>query len=278
MRSHTDTQIARALQDLDAADHSLGEAQRARAARTREEIVASGPVEPTRTSPPHRAPRRRATRPLLVGGVLAAVAAVAAVVAGPVLVRGDEAFASWSPTPVELRGAARAAAVEACLALQSEETAGLGVEPAAEPVTLVAEERGGWTYVLFRVAGLSQPELEGSCLMPAYLVRNPEPGAGGFFGGLSGADDTAGPTRGRTAVREDEYGVGSVGDDMFARVEGQAGADVARIEVVTPGGLKVEASVDEGHWAAWWPVDNDDLGATEMLTYEVTLRDGTVTD
>lgn len=276
MKTDRDASIVRALQDLDAADQSLDAAQRSRAARTREQIVRSAPAGPALPSPPDRAPRRRVTRPLLVGGILAAV--VAAVVAGPVVLRGDEAFASWSPTPVELRGAERATAVEACVVLQSGGSSQLDIEPTAEPVALVAEKRGGWTYVLFTVAGSSQPEVEGSCLMPADLVRDPEPGVGGFFGALSGSDDTAGPTRSRTAVREDEYGVGSVGDDTFTHVEGRAGADVVRIEVVTPGGLEVEASVDDGHWAVWWPVDNDGGGVTESPTYEVTLRDGTVTN
>lgn len=66
---------------------------------------------------------------------------------------------------------------------------------------------------------------------------------------------------------------------MYA--EGRAGADVVSIEVTTPGGREVAASIARGRWAVWWPAGNDSVGNPEVSgapTYEVTLRDGTITD
>ena len=131
---------------------------------------------------------------------------------------------------------------------------------------------------MFTVPGRSGSRLQGSCLLPDDLVAEPRPGEGGFFGSLGGADETAGPAPTRKAIREDESGVGSVDDEFFAYVEGRVGSDVAGIEVLTPNGLRVEASIDNGRWAAWWPGNEDYPKVAGAPTYRVTLRDGTVTD
>ncbi len=111
-------------------------------------------------------------------------------------------------------------------------------------------------------------------------------GAGAPRASRTGEAASAAPTRppdwrGRDVAREDTYGVGSVNGETFVYAEGRAGADVADIEVTTPGGLEVEASIDNGRWAVWWPAGDDSPDHPEMSgapTYEVTLRDGTVTD
>ncbi len=217
---------------------------------------------------------------MLLGGVTVA-AVSAAVVLGPVITGRTEAFASWSPTPVALVGAERTAAHHACLELQSDGGGELAFDPGADGSVLLAEARGGWNYIIFTVTGSSGRELEGSCLVPDDLVAEPRPGEGGFFGGLGGAEETAGLQPQRDAVREVTSGIGSVDDEMFVFAEGRAGAEVTSIEVTTPGGLKVDASLESGRWAVWWPVGDDSPGSREMSeapTYEVTLRDGTVTD
>ncbi len=278
--THQDSPITRALRALDAADHELAQGQRARAAATLERILATDPDVATPTSAPPAGPQRRRSRLLLAGSAVVVTAAAAAV-AIPIVTDESPAFATWSPTPVELTGAERRSAVEACLVLQGNDVEELDFDPRANASVLVAEARGGWSYVVFRVAGASGTELQGSCLVPDEQVADPRPGKGGFFGSLGPADETSGPAPAPAVAREDGSGAGSVDDEAFGYAEGRAGDDVVSIEVTTPGGREVEASLANGHWAAWWPagdnsVSNPELGGAP--TYEVTLRDGTITD
>jgi hypothetical protein len=276
MTTRDDAVTTRMLRELDPADSELTRAQRRRAATTLERILATDPEGPAPTAvAPGRGPLRRPR--LLAGAVLTALAATVLV---PMAVGGGEAFASWSSTPTKLDGEKRSAALAACLVLQGSDDGQLALDPAAPAATLLAEARGGWTYLIFTTTGSSGRKLEGSCLVPDDLVAAPRPGEGGFFGGLGRADELGGRPPANGVVREDTNGVGAVDDAMFVFAEGRAGIDVAGIEVTTPDGRQVEASIEHGRWAVWWPV-NDDSGdspeMTEAHTYEVTLSDGSVT-
>lgn len=265
------------LRHLDAADRVLSPQQRSRATATLERIVASGPDAPGAGSAAPVKPRRRASRLLLAGAAMTVAATVALVL--PTVLNGSQAFASWSPVPVPLTGADRAAVVDACLVLQSDGGGGLQFAADAHASVLVAEARGGWSYVVFTVAGSSRP-LQASCLLPDDVVTDPQPGKGGFFGSLEPTADLAAPSPAPDVVRQDSYGVGAVDREAFVYVEGRAGADVHRIEVTTPGGRHVQASLAHGHWAAWWPAGDDSMDnpeLTEAPAYVVTLRDGTTT-
>ena len=278
MTTHDDP-TTRALRGLDAADREIVRAQRTRATATLERILATDPEEPTQVATPAGETRRRPYRLLLAGGVV--VAAVTAALAIPTISQQGEAFASWTPTPVPLTGAERRAAADACLTLQGRHGGELAFDARADASVLVAEARGGWSYVLFNVAGASGFDLEGTCLMPDDVVADPQPGGGGFFGGLSRADELDRRPPARDVAREDTYGAGTVDDEAFVYAEGRAGADVVGIEVTTPGGLVVEASVVRGRWAVWWPAGDARMDNPELIgapTYEVTLRDGTVID
>ena len=280
MTTSDDNPTTRALRGLDPADREIDQAQRTRATATLERILATDPDEPTNVATPAGEPRRRRYRLLLAGGVV--VAAVSAALAVPTISQQGEAFASWSPEPVALTGDRRTAVTDACLTRQGTLQDGeLAFDPRADASVLVAEARGGWSYILFRVTGASGFELEGSCLMSEEIVADPESGEGGDFGSLSRADDMGRPPPARDVAREDSYGVGVVDDEAFVYAEGSAGADVVGIEVTTPGGLVVEASVARGRWAVWWPAGDDSMDNPELTgapTYEVTLRDGTVID
>jgi hypothetical protein len=164
-----------------------------------------------------------------------------------------------------------------CLVLQAGDHDGLAFESDARAAVLLAEARGGWTYVLLTVAGSSGYLLRASCLMPADLVAHPRAGEGGFFGSLERDDELVEPAPPRDGLRQDSSGSGSVDDEAFVYVEGRAGTDVASITVTTPRGREVEASIEHGHWAVWWPAgdaspNNPDL--SDAPTYTVTVRDG----
>jgi len=278
MNTPDNAAITRVLRSLDAADPDLDGEQRAHAVATLERILTTDPHTPTTTSAPApRLSRRRLRRVVLAAGL---VAVPAVVVAGPIISRDSEAFASWSPTPVELTGAERTAAVDACLVHQSDSGGDLDFAPDSKATVLVAEARGGWNYVIYTVVGASGHQLQGSCLVPDDLVAEPRPGEGGVFGSLSQVDEVE-PAPGRDVARQDTYGAGAVDDDAFVYAEGRAGADVVGIEVTTPTGQEIQASIDNGHWAVWWPAGDNSMqnpNLTGAPTYEVTLRDGTVTD
>ncbi len=268
----------RALRDLDAADRVLGSDQRRRSVATLERILATDPGAPPTTAPGGPARPRRRRRPLLAAAG-AAACVTAALVVGPTLTGGSDAFASWSAVPSRLTGTPRAAALEACLVLQGSEGGELALAPGATGTVLLAESRGGWDYLLFRARSASGRRLEGSCLMPERMVQDPRPGEGGFFGSLGPASDSAGPAPAARAVRQNSYGVGVVDDDAFVYAEGRAGSDVRGIEVTTAGGRHVRASLAGGRWAAWWPAGDASQRNPEITgapTYRVTLRDGTV--
>lgn len=223
-----DTMTTAALRDLDPAPTTvLTDAEGERADATFARILAATPSHeqlPEKT----RRPRQRLTRLLVpVGLVVAAGAAVPALLLG-----GDSAFASWTPTPEPLTGAAQAEAATAC-------RAALAVPDQGERV-VIAERRGGWTYVL--LAGLDS---EASCLMPEGLVDQEDPAADareGFMGSYT-SDPGEAPTLGRSGIIG--YGAdGSVptdglwdfGDDeeWVTHVDGYVGSDVVGVTVHTP--------------------------------------------
>lgn len=258
-----------ALRDLDPApDTALTTAERERADAMFARIVATS--SPSRTAERRRrAPRR--WRPVLVPAGLAGV--VGATV--PALVLGGSAFGSWTPAPAPLTGAARAEAAASC-------RAGFDV-PAGDGQIVVADERGDWTYVL-----LSGRRLETSCLMASDLVDGvaADPGRVGFMG-----SHTADPSPAPDLEPDSIVGYGAVGsmpvdrpwpfpdgEEWVVEVEGHVGRDVTAVLVRTSDGPAVEASVDHGRFAAWWPSPEPSSGhpdALAGLTYTVTLADGT---
>lgn len=267
-----DTMTAAALRDLDPAPTAvLTDAERERADATFARILAT-PTSHDRVLEESQRPRRRLTRLLVPAGLIgAAGAAVLALLLG-----GGSAFASWTPKPEPLTAAAASEAATTCRsALEVPDLTGQVV---------IAERRGGWTYVL-----IASPEAEGACLMPDDLVGRQDPAnhkREGFFGNYT-ADPVEAPTLARDRIEETSSMTGSVttpgfwllGDDegWFSLVEGYVGSGVAGITVHSPTGLDVEASVANGRFAAWWPSEqpsSENLDAMGAWTYTVTLDDG----
>lgn len=274
MNKHSDTLTTAALRDLDPAPTTvLTESERERADATFARILATPRDEPVPEAS-ERPGRPRGRLLVLVGLLGAAGAAVPALLLG-----GGSAFASWTPTPEPLTGAAAAEAATACLAASPGPDQGERV--------LLAERRGGWTYVL-----LAGPKTERYCLMPEGLVGHENPAKHkkeGFMGGTYRLDDSETsptPARGRLiqtgagATSVPTNGLWNFGDDeeWVSQVEGYVGSDVTGVTVHTPAGIDVEASVANGRYAAWWPSavpSSENPEAMEAWTYTVTLADGT---
>jgi hypothetical protein len=270
MNKHTvDTITTAALRDLDPAPTTaLTDAELERADATFARILAT----PHHDQAPEESDRPRRRRRLVLAGLVgAAGAAVPALLLG-----GGSAFASWTPKPEPLTAAAATEAATTC-------RAALQVPDQGERV-VIAERRGGWTYVL-----ITGPEAEGACLMPDDLVGHQDPAdhrEEGFFGTYD-TDPVEAPTPARDRIVETESMAGSVptpghwpfrnDEGWFSWVEGYVGSDVTGVTVHTPVGTDVEASVANGRFAAWWPSDQPSSENLEVMgawTYTVSLADG----
>jgi hypothetical protein len=256
MNKHTaHTLTTAALRALDPAPKTvLTEAELERADATFARILATPSHDPVTTKPDR--PRRRRSRLLVPVGLAGAAGA-----AIPALLLGGSAYGSWTPTPEPLTATDAGAAVATC-------RAALGV-PDQKIRDLITERRGEWTYVL--IAG---SEGEGACLMPNDLVgQDAAADRGAFFGTYDPATDVVdAPTLARDRIVEIGSMEGSTDEGWFSWTHGYVGRDVTGVTVHPPSGPDVEASVDGGRFAAWWPEANP--GATEASTYTVSLADG----
>jgi hypothetical protein len=118
---------------------------------------------------------------------------------------------------------------------------------------LVAEQRGKWTYVL-----ISDPKAELACLMRNSLGgHDPDE----VFVSYDTNPENA-PTVARDRVVEIGSGQNSTDEGWFREdgwltwTYGYVGSDVTGVTVRTPLGFDVEASVDNGRFAAWWHQTN----------------------
>ncbi|WP_028660523.1 hypothetical protein [Nocardioides insulae] len=260
MNKHSAAALTAALRDLDPAPEAvLTDEERRHADAAYDRIVAT----PHGVGPAAGGPRRRRWRLWVPLGLAAAAAA-----AIPALVLGaGSAFASWTPTPEPLAPAEATAAAAAC-------RAGLGM-PAGPTPTLVAERRGDWTYVL-----ISEPDAEGSCLMPNDLVGQDD--SDHEVIGSYDPDPGKAPTLAPDRIDETGSMASSTDEGWFRKgwltwTHGYVGSDVTALTVHTPLGFDVEASVEDGRFAAWWPSDqpsSENLEVMEAWDYTVTLADG----
>ncbi len=225
-------------------------------------VLAVDPAQPTTGSeetPPRRRVRRR--RIAVPAGVLAATAAATAV-----LVAGQPAYADWTPVPVALSAGEATEAARSCLAHQG--------EPGDTPAdVLIADRRGPWIYVL--VASAQQ---ESSCVMPESLVgTTPSTTDRRMHAGGAGEvlTDPVGARRVDVAI----WSASGTDEGLFMLIEGRVGSEVAGVEVLTPTGKRVTASVHDGRFAAWWPAGRSSTRTPELTgapSLQVTMTDGTV--
>ncbi|MEU9509380.1 hypothetical protein AB0D32_24230 [Micromonospora sp. NPDC048170] len=268
MNVHTpdsaNSRLDAALRSLDAASTPTAE-QHQRAAATLERIVATAPAADT--NPGAAAPVRRTRRRLLLVPVAAAALTAAAIVL-PTGNDGGRAYASWTPVPTALTAAEIDAVAPACR--KRLRGGSLDLERAR---LVLAERRGEHVALLYRT---DDPDISGSCLARNLQgdddVDDVDVGIGGSTGPALPA-----PARGFTQGTIADYRDASVTD-------GAAGADVAGV-TIHAGNLTVQASVSNGRYVAWWPGaalerDRDqpsgEDGARPIITYDLTLTDGTV--
>lgn len=261
MTRHTTDDIDNALRSLDAAgESSLSEGEQRRADDTFARIVSSvEDVSPVVA--PVRSRRRRRLIPL---GALAGAGAVTTAL----MFSGGSAFASWTAQPEPLPLGKAAAAADTCRAK-------LDV-PESSNETLLAERRGGWTYVF-----ISSPTGEATCLMQNTVVGK-DPDGQEIFADL--AEPTPQAAVDPRGIEETGSTAASTDTGLFRKgyltwTYGYAGAEVKAVTVRTPLGDDVEATVENGRFAAWWPSERPSSKNTDVMgawQYTVTLDDGSV--
>ena len=223
-------------------------------------------------------PRSGRGRPALAAGVVALLAAL--VVAVSLVGLGTEApraFAGWSATPTVATGDQARRAEEACrpglpssraIERARETAAGrheswpVGDIPAGAWHAALIDTRGPYTVVLF-VGPHGSAEL--TCLSGREPVR----------ASMSGSSSTATPppvpaghvttvSSGSRTTRPDE------GSQHFSELVGRTGPGVTSVVVRLHDGTRVQATVANGWFVAWWP------GTQRGTANEVTTARGAV--
>lgn len=271
MNVHTDS----ALRSLDAAVATLTAGDQERAQATLERIVGTAPsteaAQPAAPTPAQRSRRRL---------VLLPMAALTLAVASMLIpgLRGDDPaprsalVASWTATPASVTSHDLDAVAAACRDQVNSYFVSYFVDPGRAKLVL-AERRGDHVALLYRT---EDPDISASC-----LARNPQ-GSTDVSDVGSGAGGSSGP-----ALKAPPRGFtqGAIGQYDGASITDGAVGDAVTGVTIHAGTLTVNASVQNGRYAAWWPGPAFQSGPLEpsgeggpkpILTYDLTLTDGTV--
>ncbi|PSL38074.1 hypothetical protein CLV49_1686 [Labedella gwakjiensis] len=255
--------ITRTLASLDAAPvRALDDATRRRADARLHQILTSDPVTPTT---PVLASRRRAWITVTAGA--AAVVAIGGALTVGALAPSDAAFASWTATPDSLTSSEQGLAGTACL-----DAAG---RPGAD--VILAERRGEW----IAVAAVSDASTHVTCLVHLPSGSTDADTVLSAQSGGQGAIPVGGEINEGSLSEFAEWTFpGTPASPTASFTIGDAGPDVAAVDIITPDGDVVSATVEDGRYLAWWPgkvfVSTDEDVTVLDLAYRVTLEDGTV--
>lgn len=255
------------IRSLDPATESMTPAERQRADATLERILSSPRLDAD-LGADVTASRRRRTRRLVL---LPSAAAV--LVFGTLVIPGmggpGTAYASWSATPT----AVAARDLDAVKAACQEKVYG---DDNARSVKLALSERRG------EVVGLlyhsDNPDVSAFC-----IARNPS-GTTDVSDVQVGFGGSSGPAPRPPARAFTQGAIGQFeGDPPPSMTDGAVGDDVIGVTIHAYE-LTTTATVKGGRYAAWWPgpafedgrePDNGEAGPQPILTYDLTLKDGT---
>ena len=191
--------------------------------------------------PARRSRSRTVTRLALAGGVAAALALSAVIVPG--MSGTPVAYADWTTTATPIDRAEALAGMSTCFDKNID-------VPSELPDAVIGEQRGPWTFIALSWANGES----GSCLFRAAPESGEEALGMAFFRGAPtkiGGRPLLVPTpdsieaNGLLPLEQSE-------GDLY-QLTGASGDDVTRV-VIHAGQLgEVEATVQDGRFAAWWP-------------------------
>ncbi len=265
------------LRRLDVADTTLNAGQRHRADALLERIVAT-PMTTNSAAAPPRVPTRARVRRAGVWLPVAGAAIAVGFIALPARLGGSAtAYASWTGTPSPVAATDQQAVTHACRTQLSDYTRGdrrIDLDPATIPVVL-AERRGDYVAVLFRS---DNPNTSASC------VAANQPGSTAVHDVNTSVGNSSGPVLAAPPGRVTEDTISQFGGGTPASfADGAAGTNVVGV-TIHAGEQVVTATVKDGRYAAWWPgtafaagphQPSGQGGPQEILSYDVTLSDGT---
>jgi hypothetical protein len=259
---------------MDTAPATLTDLQEQRASRLLEQLVRTSPgAEDMRVpdAPRSVASRRRTAVRRLVLLPLTAAAVGAGVIVLPFVDPGQAAYASWTSEPGAISAADLAIVDPLCRLVRDGRTP----EGDSIPYTLAAtERRGDLVGLLYRS---DDPDMSATCLatLPpgSPWVRDLDAAAGGSSGPALPA-----PPDGFTDGAISQF-------EQISVTDGAVGDDVVGV-TIHAGDLRVEATIAEGRYYAWWPgpaftqpaepAPSGEGGPEPLLTYDLHLSDGTV--
>lgn len=275
--SDADSAMLVGLRSLDAAPPApLTDLQASRAEATLSAILA---IDPLTEAPAQYAGgstwRPTSRRWAVLVGSAAAVGSLLFNVIAPFPGTSNPAFATWKAVPDRLTPDEAREAERHCREANAE-VYDDATQAAIKASSLAfAERRGVWTYVMFAGAN----GFGASCLTDTNFNLGND--------GRVGVPDGYHPPSSREILIGDAGGLGVINDDgsrnFTGQVNGYAGADVAKIVVLTSAKGPVEATLGLGRFAAWWPESEELFNLNRpkppyeptFTTFEVTFTDGT---
>ncbi len=259
-----DATLDAVLRSMDPASPDLTDVQRARG----EELLTSLTTQPESITPPTPIRRARMARWLVPAAAASVLVVGSLFVPNPTVT--PPAFADWTPKPTPVAEPLLSKSAENCRnAWARSENPDDPQSPIIKPETarvVLAEQRGSHIFV----AMVTDTGADAQCMANDN---------GSVHSLSSGAptDEYSHPTVAPTEITGGSVGYSLEGTEGYAYVQGEAGDQVREV-TIRWGDQTVNATVSDGHYAAWWPVTTDDLplGGTIDVVLDVTLADGTV--
>lgn len=262
------------LRSLDAADPELSDRQRHRADELLERI-ATTPAGPHATVGRIRKPRPQWIRNAAWVAAVAVAIGVASL-AIPGVGGSGVSYATWTATPAPVSDSDLQTAARACRAAVSDAhgPTGNGIADLSTIPVVLAERRGDFVAMLLH---RDAPQTSVAC-----VAINPRGSADvdNVQASIGGSD---GPAPSPPPFQIMPGGIAQFGGRFPAAfTDGSVGANVAGV-TIHAGDQTVQATVRGGRYVAWWPgkaftdpAQSGSGGPREILSYDVTLNDGTI--
>jgi len=192
--------------------------------------------------------RSHRTRWALAGAAAVAVTGAALIVPG--LGGGDQAYASWTATPAALASGDTRELSQECVEEKLEPQYGYTPAELAAAKMVLGERRGDYSYL-----SIATSRWTATCFRDK---------AGDVHQGSIMESPVTDAALGRKGVELQGWGQLKTSEGYARLMAGHLGSDVVAVDVVLPGGKKVQATVKDRYFVAWYPEAVDAPGGTTL--------------